>query len=452
MKVTKLLSLAVAASLMIASCTTSKTSSSSKPKLIKTDKVVGAYFPDWRTDNDNIYHAGMIPAEKLTHVIYAFMTMCGPHKASTKEVQERVAETCADKEPFEAILYDEEAAIEMRFDPTASPDEPYYGHFRMMKELMKRNPNLTILPSFGGWTMSEPFHTMAVDPKHRATFVKSAVAMIEKYDFFGGIDLDWEYPGGGGLSGLGPKNEAAEVDAYTALITEFRAALDELSKKTGRKYELSAAIGIGAKAKRLNWAAIAPQMDHIFAMTYDFLGQWGVQTGHTSNLHATKRSIWGMGSDVFLNQMIEAGVPKEKLVLGAIAYGRGWEGTSLLMEDGSNEDYTGEAPPSNLVSIGTMKAGSDPAEPGYFGYKDLVEKYINKNGFTAYYDEESHAPYLWNPETEEFITYDNPRSVKAKAKYVKDQKLAGIFSWEISMDHNYELLEAALEGLEVSYQ
>ncbi len=39
--------------------------------------VVAAYYPDWKVYTpNNPYSASMIPAEKLTHLIYAFLAVC----------------------------------------------------------------------------------------------------------------------------------------------------------------------------------------------------------------------------------------------------------------------------------------------------------------------------------------------------------------------------------------
>ncbi len=81
------------------------------------------------------------------------------------------------------------------------------------------------------------------------------------------------------------------------------------------------------------------------------------QTGHLTNLHATERSWWGMGADVFINQMIELGIPKDKLVLGAAFYGRGWEGSEF---DGSLPlliSHQKKAPALEPVSLATLCIG-----------------------------------------------------------------------------------------------
>ncbi|MDF2152740.1 glycoside hydrolase family 18 protein [Vibrio sp. CAU 1672] len=400
--------------------------------------VVAGYFSDWQYANaDNPYTVSDIPADKLTHVIYAFLSMCGPHTGASETVQQLVAEQCKDKAPYTAIVVDTQAALEKDFGPV-SVKVPYKGHFAQLAELKKQHPDLKILPSFGGWTMSEPFHTMAKDPKAIEQFSRTAVELIAQYDFFDGIDLDWEYPGGGGLTTspwnpdtkLTEEQKAAERDAFTYLVKNLRGELDALQKQTKRHYELSTAVGVGPKAAQIDWRAAQPYLTNMFAMTYDFLGGWGQQTGHTTNLHATERSWWGMGADVFINQMIELGIPSEKLVIGAAFYGRGWQGT---------KGFDGGLPTQDLVSAQGAQFGT--GENGYFMFWDLMKNYSAKQGYEYKYDEQSQAPYLWHPEKKVFISFEDQRSVKAKANWAKQANLGGIFTWELSGDPDGELVE-----------
>ena len=401
-------------------------------------KVVAGYFADWQYNNtSNPYQVSDIPAEHLTHVIYAFLSLCGPHTGASEIIQEQVTEHCQGKPPFTAIVVDQQAALKEDFGPV-NVDVDYKGHFAQLAELKKAYPELVILPSFGGWTMSEPFHAMAKDPKAIEHFAKTAVALIEKYDFFGGIDLDWEYPGGGGLTTspwnpatkLSDEQKASEREAFNHLVKALRGELDKLASKTQREYELSTAVGVGAKAQQIDWKTASPYLTNMFAMTYDFLGGWGQQTGHTTNLHATERSWWGMGADVFINQMIEQGIPSEKLVIGAAFYGRGWQGTQA---------YNGELPSGELVSDSGAQFGT--GENGYFMFWDLMNNYGTKQGYQYNYDEQAQAPYLWNPDKKVFISFEDQRSIKAKAKWAKESKLGGIFTWELSGDPSGTLVE-----------
>jgi chitinase len=72
---------------------------------------------------------------------------------------------------------------------------------------------------------------------------------------------------------------------------------------------------------------------------------------------------------------------------------------------------------------------------------------INQNGYTKYYDKKARASYLFNPATKVLITYDDEESIKAKCKYVKKNKLAGIFFWEYFSDPKGYLLREITASL-----
>ncbi|OEE78482.1 hypothetical protein A1OQ_04970 [Enterovibrio norvegicus FF-162] len=48
---------------------------------------------------------------------------------------------------------------------------------------------------------------------------------------------------------------------------------------------------------------------------------------------------------------------------------------------------------------------------------------------------------MWNAEKKVFISFEDKRSVKAKAEWAKQQGLAGVFTWELSGDPDDELTE-----------
>ena len=59
----------------------------------------------------------------------------------------------------------------------------------------------------------------------------------------------------------------------------------------------------------------------------------------------------------------------------------------------------------------------------------------------------AQAPFLWNAERRIFITYDDPESLRLKARYVRDHGLAGAMFWEYYADPTGALLDVLFEGL-----
>ena len=54
---------------------------------------------------------------------------------------------------------------------------------------------------------------------------------------------------------------------------------------------------------------------------------------------------------------------------------------------------------------------------------------------------------LYNATSKEWISYDDPESIRLKGEYVAAQKLAGAMFWELSHD-NGALLDALRAGLQ----
>ncbi|KAJ1886944.1 hypothetical protein LPJ66_009377, partial [Kickxella alabastrina] len=50
------------------------------------------------------------------------------------------------------------------------------------------------------------------------------------------------------------------------------------------------------------------------------------------------------------------------------------------------------------------------------------------------------TPWLFNPTTKQFISYDDPQSIKIKVDYAAAKGLGGTMVWSMNMDYNDELL------------
>ena len=57
-----------------------------------------------------------------------------------------------------------------------------------------------------------------------------------------------------------------------------------------------------------------------------------------------------------------------------------------------------------------------------------------------YWDATANVPFLWNAQTNVFISYDDPQSLAIKARFVKAHGLGGMMYWEQSHDLDGQLL------------
>ncbi|WP_428776712.1 glycosyl hydrolase family 18 protein, partial [Vibrio sp.] len=157
------------------------------------------------------------------------------------------------------------------------------GIFGQLHRMKLANPDVKIIPSVGGWTLSDPLYEIGINPSARSTFVNSMIQYLRDYPIFDGIDIDWEFPGGGGANGsLGTTQDG---DGFADLMIALRAALDTLSQETGRTYELTAAVSGGVeKLSKINWERAHVPMDYINVMVYDYAGAWNNELGHQAAL------------------------------------------------------------------------------------------------------------------------------------------------------------------------
>ena len=72
-------------------------------------------------------------------------------------------------------------------------------------------------------------------------------------------------------------------------------------------------------------AGIAPHLDFVNVMTYDFHGTWETVTGQNSPLFSAPGDTTNFNSAYSMNFWAQSGMPKQKLLMGIATYGRGWQ-------------------------------------------------------------------------------------------------------------------------------
>ncbi|MGH7569807.1 MAG: glycosyl hydrolase family 18 protein [Gemmatimonadales bacterium] len=75
-----------------------------------------------------------------------------------------------------------------------------------------------------------------------------------------------------------------------------------------------------------------------------------------------------------------------------------------------------------------------------------MSKEPERHGFKRLWHSAAGVPWLYNSETLTWISYDDPRSVRLKAEYVRERGLGGVMFWELGGDDG-TLLRAIHEGL-----
>ena len=297
-------------------------------------------------------------------------------------------------------------------------------NFAQLTALRTANPRLTVLVSAGGWLWSQNFSDMALTAQTRRVFEDSVMEFLAQYDL-DGLDIDWEYPG---LPGAGHPYRAEDKQNFTELLKELRSRFDAESKKTGRRLYLTIAMGSGDEViAHTEMRKVARYVDTVNLMTYDYYeADSDPTTGHHAPLFADPADPKKASSDATVREYEKAGVPAEKMLLGVPFYGRAW---------GDVEDK----------NHGLFQPGKTVA--GFNGQYSAIAASLAGQGFTRYWDDAAKAPYLYNAEKHIFVTYEDPDSLAAKCKYVREHKLGGVMFWEYFGDPQEKLLETIDKGL-----
>ncbi|KAI9481131.1 MAG: glycoside hydrolase superfamily [Benjaminiella poitrasii] len=378
-----------------------------------SNKVIVGYFPNWLYGR---YTPSMIDFSKYTHVYYAFAIQ-------------------------------NTATIPTWSDSGVFDDYVQYGFPKLVS--LAHAAGTKVMVSVGGWSGSTQFSPLASSASNRAAWIQWNVDFISKYGT-DGVDIDWEYP-----NGVGPGCNAVsdnDVDNLLTLVKELRAALN--TKFPSNYKEITMAVHItpfGGSTPVNDASGFVPYVDRLHVMTFDVNGAWNSTSGPNSPLHNTP----GWGYPAGLVEGIElwkaAGVPYNKLAAGIAFYGRS---QTLTVSSTPNTQYNSAVSPNPPLGDSLDGAWTNPycskdssAASGVWRWTNMRSQGILTSPTTAAspwirnYDDVTQTPWLYNPSTKVFISYDDPTSLSAKTQYALKTDLAGLFVWSIEQD-NGELLNA----------
>lgn len=273
-------------------------------------------------------------------------------------------------------------------DGSLQSTELFELHCQQAAQIKEDHKNLKILISIGGWGNSDGFTDIVRNEEALENFLDAVREWLRNYDL-DGIDLDWEYP------------DPTQKEAFWNLILELRSCLDREEESTEKRYLLSvAAPAFSAFPQEIleGHQEDFIKVDYWNLMTYDYhIGQEGAN----APLYAPRSECVARTVETYE----KTGITKEALNLGIPLYGRGWD-----------------------AKKGWIQAS----------YDDILRDYKD---FTYTYNPITHTPYLIQEEN--WISYEDVRSVKAKSRYAREEGLGGLMFWELSDDMKQTLRKTA---------
>jgi chitinase len=285
-----------------------------------------------------------------------------------------------------------------------------YGNFGQFLKLKKQGKKFALTLSVGGWTWSKNFSLAVRTPQARQAFVNETISLFKKYDFFNGINIDWEYISNNGVN-YGESGNITHPDDDKNCLELVKLLRSSFNANGMTKHTISVCTVAAPEKIKFDVKSYVPYVDEFHVMTYDFAGAWDLSnTTHHTNVYKTEYTPYSV--DTAVNEFLKLGIPSRKLFIGVAFYSRGFGGTAGLGKPaGSN------SPDKSW-------------ENGIVDYKALPVA-----GSTEFYDEKAGAAYSYDPIRRVFNSYDNVRSVTEKCNYIKKHNLGGVLVWESSGDH-----------------
>ncbi|KAF0813601.1 Chitinase A1 [Andreprevotia sp. IGB-42] len=351
--------------------------------------LIISYLPTWQSDQDQQRAVEVLP--KLDYGILSFLEV---------------------KPDGTAFVSD-----------AAAPSALFWH--QAFTEARKKNPALKCQWVIAGWEGSRNIAKVAQSEAARTRLAITATAIMRAYQCQG-LDLDWEHPVTGG--NYADDASPADKDNYILLLQALRAELARQGKNDNQKYVLTAALPVtngGWSLSGYDIPRAVKELDWVNMMLYDFYGAWSARAGLLAPLYGLAADPDGkvLSIDLGIKYMLDKGARKDQLVFGLPFYFRA-QGN---VEPGPAGDGLNQ--PSKGPGLKQYK------EPGAGQYYLVKQDLIGKPGWQQFRSKEAGgAPYLYNAGTREFVSYDDPQSLKTKLDYVKANGLAGVMIWELTQD------------------
>ncbi|KAJ5878943.1 hypothetical protein N7455_002408 [Penicillium solitum] len=283
-------------------------------------------------------------------------------------------------------------------------------YIEQMNDLKKKKPSLKTFISVGGWDLGgEPFSDMVRFSGLRKSFIDSVISFMDDRGF-DGIDIDWEYPA---ATDRGGRDE--DTKNFVTFMKELKEACDG-------SYSITATLPTSYwYLKGFDVKGLSKYVDYFNFMAYDIHGTWDGKTKWTEsdiNPHTNLTEIKD-GLDLLWRNDVDP----SKVLLGLGYYGR-----SFTLKDPSC-DTPGCAFDKTEDSAGGGKAGKCTNTTGILTDYE-IERVIKQYNPDVTYNEQAAVNWMtWD--SNQWVSFDNAKTLKQKADFANEKCLGGLFAWSI---------------------
>lgn len=367
-------------------------SSTTKPK-----KVVYGFLPYWNLKYSNYLHLDL-----LTHLAYF------------------------------GIDYNADGSLQVRMDDGSLEPGLQKLTSSTVQDILAaaRSHKTKNILTMRGMTM-DIIEGIVNSPSNRQRAIQSTLKVLTENNF-DGLNLDFEYAGT-------PDNNTKRN--FTTFVHELSSAC----KLTLRGCEVSISVfaDSGQKDRIWDFPALAPHLDLVVVMAYDYFRSSSTQAGPVSPLRGSCANRSGsaacLDSDISTHLgAISKLLPPEKILLGVPFYGYEWQTSTSGFLSNTYEDSGGIA---TYKRVKELLAQKDEPQPIHQNQKVFgIQTFWNDLTLTPYivYEDKYHRIQQ--------IHYEDTRSLSLKYDLVNQTNLAGIAIWALGYDAPYPDLWVQIKG------
>lgn len=347
-------------------------------KTATLDRVVG-YYEAWSARRScNAFWPEQIPMGVYTHINFAFAAI-------------------------------DPVTFEVRPDQTQD-----LALLKRVTDLKTLDPDLKVLIALGGWTFNDPgptqttFSDIARSKENQQKFFKSLLNFLSTYNL-DGVDLDWEYPEAGDRNG-----RPEDFVNFPTFMANLKSALDG----SGGRNELSITLPASYwYLQHFDIVKLEPHVSFFNIMSYDLHGKWDLGnqwTGEYLNAHTNLTEI-----DKAMELLWRNKIDSSKVVMGLAFYARAY----TLVDPGCVK-------PGCLFASGANE-GNCSREVGILLNSEIDTIVKDKDLTPTFYEDAAVEVLHWD---DQWLSYDDSKTLKLKVDYAHEQCLGGVMVWAISHD------------------